>query len=159
MSTSGSLSLMTRFSTPYQHHAPYPQHHPLQQGRRAAQLGGLDRAFTYLEAELKKKTFLVGHRVTLADLTVASNLAMIFVRIAGTNFRSKYPNTVRYYNTVVNQPKLLNVFKGLTFAEDNVKFTPPKKEEKPKAALPPRLRSPRPPPFPRTMTMTSRSRP
>lgn len=94
----------------------------------------LDRAFSFLEAELKKKTFLVGHRVTLADLTVASDLAMVFTRLAGVNFRSRYPNSVRYFKTVTNQPQLLDIFSNVTLAEENIKFTPPKKEEKPKAA-------------------------
>lgn len=103
----------------------------------------LDRAFSFLEADLKKKTFLVGHRVTLADLTLVSNLGMVFSRIAGVNFRSKYPNTVRYFTTVSHQPKLLNVFKNVTFAEENIKFTPPKKEEKPKAAAAPKAEKPK----------------
>lgn len=109
----------------------------------------LDRAFTFLEAELKKKTFLVGHRVTLADLTVASDLGFVFGRVAGVNFRSKYPNTVRYFQTVTNQPKVLNVFKNLTLAEDNIKFTPPKKEEKPKAAPAPKAEKPKAAPAPK----------
>lgn len=109
----------------------------------------LDRAFAHLEAELKKKTFLVGHRVTLADLTVASDLAFIFGRIAGVNFRSKYPNSVRYYNTVAGQPQLVKIFSNITLAEENVKFTPPKKEEKPKAAAAPKAEKPKAAPAPK----------
>ncbi|CBQ71185.1 related to translation elongation factor eEF1, gamma chain [Sporisorium reilianum SRZ2] len=103
----------------------------------------LDRAFTFVEAELKKKTFLVGHRVTLADLTLAADLKFVLGNVAGVNFRSKYPNTVRYFNTVTKQPQVLSVFKEVTFAEDNVKFTPPKKEEKPKAAPAPKAEKPK----------------
>ncbi|PWY98838.1 EF1G-domain-containing protein, partial [Testicularia cyperi] len=97
---------------------------------------GLDRAFAYLEAELKKKTFIAGHRVTLADLTLVSDLAMVFGRLAGPDFRSKYPNSLRYFETVKNQPQLLDIFKSFAFAAENVKFVPPKKEEKPKAEKP-----------------------
>nr|QBH67468.1 putative translation elongation factor eEF1 gamma chain [Ustilago esculenta] len=109
----------------------------------------LDRSFTFLEAELKKQTFLVGHRVTLADLTLASDLAFIFGRVAGVNFRSKYPNSVRYFNTVVGQPKLLNIFKNVALLEDNIKFTPPKKDEKPKAAPTPKAEKPKAAPAPK----------
>ena len=109
----------------------------------------LDRSFTFLEAELKKKTFLSGHRVTLADLTLASNLGFIFARIAGVNFRSKYPNTVRYFNTVSNQPKVLSIWKDQTLTEDNIKFVPPKKEEKPKAAAAPKAEKPKAAPAPK----------
>ncbi len=109
----------------------------------------LDRSFTFVESELKKKTFLVGHRVTLADLTLASDLAMIFARIGGVNFRSKYPNTVRYFKTVTGQPQLLPIFKNFTFAEENAKFVPPKKERKPKAAAAPKAEKPKAAPAPK----------
>ena len=109
----------------------------------------LDRAFSFLEAELKKKTFLVGHRVTLADLTVASDLSFTFGHVAGVNFRSKYPNTVRFFNTVTKQPQVLNVYKNVTLAEDNIKFVAPKKEEKPKAAPAPKADKPKAAPAPK----------
>ena len=109
----------------------------------------LDRSFTYLEAELKKKTFIVGHRVTLADLTLASDIGFVFGHVAGVNFRSKYPNTVRYFNTVTKQPTALKAYSSLTLAEDNVKFVPPKKEEKPKAAPAPKAEKPKAAPKPK----------
>ncbi|CCF48051.1 hypothetical protein NDA11_006267 [Ustilago hordei] len=109
----------------------------------------LDRAFAFLESELKNKTFLVGHRVTLADLTVASDLSFAFGRVGGVNFRSKYPNSVRYFKTVTNQPKVLKIFSNFAFAEDNIKFTPPKKEEKPKAAAAPKTEKPKAAPAPK----------
>lgn len=109
----------------------------------------LDRSFTYLEAELKKKTFIVGHRVTLADLTLASDIGFVFGHVAGVNFRSKYPNTVRYFNTVTKQPTALKAYSSLTLAEDNVKFVPPKKEEKPKAAPAPKAEKPKAAPAPK----------
>ncbi|KAJ9478878.1 Elongation factor 1-gamma 2 [Pseudozyma hubeiensis] len=109
----------------------------------------LDRAFTFVEAELKKKTFLVGHRVTLADLTLTSDLGFIFGRVGGVNFRSKYPNTVRYFNTVTKQPTAMKAYSTLTLAEDNIKFVAPKKEEKPKAAPAPKAEKPKAAPAPK----------
>ncbi|KAF6767466.1 Translation elongation factor EF1B, gamma chain, conserved [Kalmanozyma brasiliensis GHG001] len=109
----------------------------------------LDRAFAFVESELQNKTFLVGHRVTLADLTLGSDLAMIFARLAGVNFRSKYPNTVRYFKTITGQPQVLPIFKDLTLAEENAKFVPPKKEEKPKAAPAPKAEKPKAAPAPK----------
>lgn len=93
-----------------------------------------ERSFTYLESYLKTKTFLVGHRLTLADLTLASDLQHAFVRVLGSEFRNKYPNTIRYYNTIINQPAVLDIYKGAELAQENVKFKPPVKEQKPKAA-------------------------
>lgn len=98
----------------------------------------LNRAFKYLENHLKKQTFIVGHRLTLADLTIASDLAVAFRRAAGAEFRDQYPNVMRYYNTIINQPTILDVYKNeAPMLEQNAKFTPPAKEAKPKSAAPP----------------------
>lgn len=104
----------------------------------------LDRSFTFLEAELKKKTFLVGHRVTLADLTLVADLFILFTRIAGNNFRSRFPNVMRYYNTLVNQPHTADLYKEPELLAENAKFIAPKKEEKPKAAPAPKKEAPKP---------------
>lgn len=109
----------------------------------------LDRAFAYVEAELKKKTFIVGHRVTLADLHLAASIGMVFARLGGVNFRSKYPNSVRYFNTITNQPQVLPIYKEFKFTEDNIKFVAPKKEEKPKAAAAPKAEKPKAAPAPK----------
>lgn len=93
----------------------------------------LDRSFTFLEAYLKKHTFLVGHRLTLADLTLASDLQHTFNRSIGAEFRNKYPNVTRYFNTIINQPTVLDVYKGVELAQENAKFKPPVKEQKAKA--------------------------
>ncbi|EPQ30823.1 uncharacterized protein PFL1_01722 [Pseudozyma flocculosa PF-1] len=103
----------------------------------------LHRASKFLEASLKKKTFLVGHRVTLADLTVASNLQSLYGMIAGQEFRSQYPNTARYYQTIAGQPTVLDLFK-MEQRSENAKFVAPKKEEKPKAAPAPKKEAAKP---------------
>lgn len=88
-----------------------------------------------MEAFLKKNTFLVSHRLTLADLTLASDLQVAFVRALGPEFRDKFSNVTRYYNTVINQPVVLDLFAGAQLASENIKFKPPPKESKaPKAA-------------------------
>lgn len=95
----------------------------------------LTRSFKYLESYLKKQTFLVGHRLTLADLALASVLQFVFRKVAGPEFRDQYPNTVRYYETVINQPTIQDIYsKGGELATANAKFTPPPKEAKAKAA-------------------------
>ncbi|PWN18336.1 eEF1-gamma domain-containing protein [Microstroma glucosiphilum] len=98
---------------------------------------GLNRAFATLETHIKNHTFLVGHQVTLADLTLASDILFVQNTVAGADFRSKYPNAQRYFETVINQAPVKSVFPALNPVQDNIKFTPPKKEEKPKAAAAP----------------------
>ncbi|PWN51136.1 EF1G-domain-containing protein [Violaceomyces palustris] len=94
----------------------------------------IDRALTYLENYLKSKTFLVGHRITLADLTLAANIRMLYTRFAGASVQNKFPNTLRYFHTVANQPTIVDIYGGYELLAENAKFVPPKKEEKPKAA-------------------------
>ncbi|KAE8222137.1 hypothetical protein CF326_g8429, partial [Tilletia indica] len=97
----------------------------------------LDRALSHLEQTLHTTTFLVGHRITLADLAVATNVKILYTYMLGPEIRSKYPNVLRYVNTVVNQPQLGDVLsKDFKLAAETIKCAP-KKEEKPKAAAAP----------------------
>lgn len=96
----------------------------------------LNRGFATLESYLKKQTFLVGHRVTLADLTVAANLSFMYTHAVGQETRDQYPNVTRYFQTVTNQAQTKDLFANQQYMTENVKFVPPKKEEKPKAAAP-----------------------
>ena len=66
----------------------------------------LEKGLTYLDNYLVKHTFLVGHRLTAADIAVAVELYDLFVRYLGPQARGKYTNVLRYYNTVVNQKAL-----------------------------------------------------
>lgn len=94
----------------------------------------LNDSFKYLETYLKKQTFIVGHRLTLADLCLVDALRFAFIRVAGPEFRDQYPNTMRYFETVTNQSGIQSLYKGDELATTNSKFTPPPKEPKAKAA-------------------------
>ncbi|KAL5520501.1 hypothetical protein ACEPAG_9725 [Sanghuangporus baumii] len=92
------------------------------------------RGFKTLNSVLASRTFLVGERITLADLVTASTLQRAF----GLNFdaalRSQLPHVVRYFETVVNQPKVKEIFGETEYTEKVVQYTPPPKEKKePKA--------------------------
>ena len=49
--------------------------------REDAAQGALGKALGVLEAHLKHRTFLVGHKVTLADIIAASNVMMGFTKV------------------------------------------------------------------------------
>lgn len=94
----------------------------------------LERACAVLEQHLLLQTFVVGHRLTLADLTLASDLYLVYTEIAGEQWRAKYPNTLRYYRTVVNQRALGGAIPpNAQLLKENAKYVPPK-EDKPKEA-------------------------
>jgi len=53
---------------------------------------------------------------------------MFYSRLAGKDAQDKYPNVMRHYKTVLGQPTVAGVWGEPTFAAENIKFTPPKKE-------------------------------
>jgi elongation factor 1-gamma len=101
-------------------------------------LSRLERGFNTLEKVLETRTFLVGERLTIADIHVAS----VFLRAATwyvdkTNI-DKYTSVVRFVETILNQPQIAE-FWTVEWPEKVATYTPPakepkKKEDKPKAA-------------------------
>ncbi|KAE8144789.1 hypothetical protein BDV25DRAFT_134356 [Aspergillus avenaceus] len=85
-----------------------------------------------LEKHLTANTYLVGERITLADLFSAALLTRAFATVLDKKFRDEHPAVTRWYKTIVNQPAFKAVVENPVFVEEVIKYTPPKKEEKPK---------------------------
>lgn len=96
----------------------------------------IHRALHYLQNYLHKNTYLVGHRPTLADFTLAGNLQWMYADVIGKGYRDAYPHVARYYDTISHLPTVLSVFGESKPREENAKFTPPAKEKKEKAPKP-----------------------
>ena len=103
-----------------------------------------NKAIGVLEQHLLVNTFLVGERITLADLFTTGVMTRGYQFVFGKEWRGKYPCTTRWFETVYNQPMYLEVADKLQFIDEPVKYTPPKKEEKPKAT--PKAEKPKPKP-------------
>ncbi|KAG0022822.1 hypothetical protein BGZ81_008373 [Podila clonocystis] len=86
-----------------------------------------------LERHLIKKTYLVGERVTLADISAASGLYMGYKLVFDATFRKEFPAVTRWFTTIINQANFKAVAGDFTFCETPLKFTPPAKEKKEKA--------------------------
>jgi len=93
----------------------------------------LDRPLETVENYIAKRTFLVGERLSLADITAATVLQGAYSSILGKAERAKYPHTIRYYETIVNQPKVKDVLAGAQLAEAAPQYAPLKTDQKPKA--------------------------
>lgn len=90
-----------------------------------------------LENHLLVHTFLVGERITLADLFLASQISRGFQYVLDKAWRDENPNTTRWFETIVNQPIWKAIIEKPILIDEAVKYTPPKKEAKPaKAATP-----------------------
>merc|ERR1711884_939569 len=70
-----------------------------------------DRAKEDIKAALKTlndhlltRTFLVGERVTLADIAVACTMISLYKQVLDPAFRKPFGNVTRWFTTVVNQP-------------------------------------------------------
>ncbi|EXJ80490.1 elongation factor 1-gamma [Capronia coronata CBS 617.96] len=91
-------------------------------------------AIHVLEQHLLVHTFLVGERITLADLYAVSQIARGFATVLDKAWRSENPNTTRWFETVTAQPIWKAIIEEPVMIEEAIKYTPPKKEAKPKAA-------------------------
>ncbi|CCC10092.1 hypothetical protein SMACR_02671 [Sordaria macrospora] len=96
------------------------------------------KAISVAEAHLKNNTFLVGERITLADLFATGIVARGFEFFFDKAWRAEFPNVTRWYETVYNQPIYSAVAAPFALL-DTPKLTnvAPKKAEAPKPAAAP----------------------
>jgi elongation factor 1-gamma len=87
-----------------------------------------------LESHLLLNTFLVGERLTLADIFAVSLVSRGYEYVFDKEFRASHPNLTRWFDTVRNQQIYLDVAGEFKHIEEAVKYTPPKREPKPAAA-------------------------
>jgi len=95
------------------------------------------KSLAQLDRHLLYRTYLVGERLTLADITVSCSLHPLFNNVLSAEWRAPYTNVVRWYVTCMNQPNFKKVFGECVLAAEEAKPAQPKKEEKkPKEAKP-----------------------
>ncbi|PVH92018.1 eEF1-gamma domain-containing protein [Periconia macrospinosa] len=94
------------------------------------------KAVHVFEEHLLTHTYLVGERLTLADIFAASIFARGFQYFFDKKWRSENPNVTRWYETVYNVPSYTAVAGKLEFIEEAIKNVAPKKDTPPKQAKP-----------------------
>ncbi|POS81926.1 hypothetical protein EPUL_005272, partial [Erysiphe pulchra] len=100
---------------------------------------GIKKTIEYtsiFEDALLNNTYLVGERLTIADLFAASILSLGFRNIFDKKWRAANPNTTRWYETVYNQPIFSEVCIKHEFIDEPVKYQPPAKKETKKEPAP-----------------------
>ena len=99
------------------------------------------KALTVLNSVLLHQTWLVGERLTLADIVVACSLLQAYQTVLDPGTRKSFVNVNRWFQTFVNQPSVkailgevkLNEKQGISTAKSSVTATPGasgKKKEK-----------------------------
>lgn len=93
------------------------------------------KAFSVVEEHLLHNTFLVGERITLADLFAAGVTLRGFQFLFDKEWQAKFPNVTRWFLTLYNTPIFSSVAFKIEFLEKTTLVNqPPKKAEAPKAA-------------------------
>jgi len=82
----------------------------------------LKAALGILDAHLKTRTFLVGERLTLADICCMCNLILPFKWVLDPESRSGFNNVTRWFLTVANQPQAKNVIGDMTLCSKAASF-------------------------------------
>jgi len=107
--------------------------------------GDIIRLLSVLNTHLSNRTFLVGERVSLADICVSINLFYPYTTVLDLGLRKKFTHTNRWFLTVLNQPEFKEYFpevvlcvKAAVAKEPEVKAEtkPEPAKEKPKAEKP-----------------------
>ncbi|KAG7127812.1 Elongation factor 1-gamma 1 like protein [Verticillium longisporum] len=95
------------------------------------------KAVGAIEQHLQNNTYLVGERITLADIFAASIISRGFEFFFDKQWRSQNPNTYRWFDTIVNQD-IYTAVAGKQEYLEKPKLTnvAPKKAEAPKPAAP-----------------------
>lgn len=89
-------------------------------------------AIKVFEDHLMINTYLVGERLTLADIMVASFSQRAFGVVLDKQWRDEHPSFTRWFDTIVEQPIFKKVLSEVERCDQALPLQPPKKEEKPK---------------------------
>jgi len=89
----------------------------------------LKNAFAFLNDHLQKQTFLVGERITYADISACLTLRSAFENVLTADFRKQYPSVTRWFMTIINQPGVKSVVGDVTLCEKEAQFDAKKYNE------------------------------
>jgi len=88
----------------------------------------LKKCLNVLNVYLTSRTFLVGERITLADVVLCCNMRMLYQQVLEPSFRNAYGNVNRWFETLVNHPQFLKLANETKLCEkmaqpDHKKYT------------------------------------
>jgi elongation factor 1-gamma len=77
----------------------------------------------HFDKYLHTRTYLVGERISVADVSVALNLLSAFTNVLDSKARSQLVNVTRWFNTVINQKHVKEVIGNVKLAEHVAAFS------------------------------------
>merc|ERR1719318_1246661 len=89
----------------------------------------IKRALSVLNKNLESRTFLVGERISLADISVGLNLLSLYKMVFDAEFRKQYQNVNRWFITFINQPQVKAVIGEVKLMPRNIRnYKEPKRK-------------------------------
>merc|ERR1711990_66683 len=82
----------------------------------------LKEAFAFMNNVLAGQTFLVGERITYADITVALTLRSAYENVLTPEWRGEFSHVNRWFMTVINQPGVKSVVGDVKLCVKEVQF-------------------------------------
>ena len=92
------------------------------------------KALNGLDGFLKTRTYLVGERLTLADVVVATTLLPGFKTVLDGKLRKPFKNLVRWFKTVVNNPVVASVVGEVLLVDESTPCNASQVQHAPQAA-------------------------
>ncbi|KAI0233812.1 Elongation factor 1-gamma [Lamellibrachia satsuma] len=89
----------------------------------------IKRALGVLNDFLLTHTYLVGERISLADICLCCNLLALYQMVLDSEFRQSYGNVNRWFITLVNQPQFKAVLGDVKLCEKMAQFDAKKYQE------------------------------
>jgi len=89
----------------------------------------IQKALTVLNNYLRTRTYLVGERITQADVAVACDLLLAYQYVLDPAFRGSFVNVNRWFNTLINQPQFKKVIGDFKLCEKMAAFDAKKYSE------------------------------
>ncbi|EIW80528.1 glutathione S-transferase C-terminal-like protein [Coniophora puteana RWD-64-598 SS2] len=75
-----------------------------------------------VEEHVASREYLVGGRLTIADIVLAASLKSAFKITLGSAERAKYPKTIAFFDKVRSHPKITEAFGEIEFSEEPLQF-------------------------------------
>ena len=84
------------------------------------------RGLSTVNKHLEDRTYLVGDRITLADLTLASALAIALPHTLDKEQRTNFSNVIKHFELIAAEPSLKELYGGIIYAEKLIQNESPK---------------------------------
>ena len=82
----------------------------------------IKKCLELLDNALLTRTFLVGERVTLADISVCCDLFLVYKHVLDPATRAPYGNVNRWFMTCINQPQFKKILGEVSLCVKSVPF-------------------------------------